>query len=297
MNQKKLFSLLMVLVGNVLYALSIKLFLLPANLMSCGTTGIALVVNHLTGIPLSGFIFVFNVAMLILGWWILGRQFAMTTIFSSLFYPVALEALNRSLGAVRLTDSILLNVIFAGIGLGISLGIVLRAGASTGGMDIPPLILKKFFHIPVSFSLWAFDFCILLSQMFFHSAEDLLHGILLIIVISIALNKIMLLGTSRTEVKIISRKAPQIRQVILSQVDRGLTILHGEGGYLRQSTEVIMSIVSNHELPRIETLAREIDPECFMIISRVSEVWGRGFSYSKLYPTPELGASENFPEK
>ena len=297
MNHKKLFSLLMVLVGNVLYALSIKLFVLPANLMSCGTTGIALVVNHLTGIPLSGFIFVFNVAMLILGWWILGRQFAMTTIFSSLFYPVALEALNRSLGAVRLTDNILLNVIFAGIGLGISLGIVLRAGASTGGMDIPPLILKKFFHIPVSFSLWAFDFCILLSQMFFHSAEDLLHGILLIIVISIALNKIMLLGTSRTEVKIISRKAPQIRQAILSQVDRGLTILHGEGGYLRQSTEVIMSIVSNHELPRIETLAREIDPECFMIISRVSEVWGRGFSYSKLYQTPEPGASENFPEK
>ena len=297
MNQKKLFSLLMVLVGNVLYALSIKLFVLPANLMSCGTTGIALVVNHLTGIPLSGFIFVFNVAMLILGWWILGRQFAMTTIFSSLFYPVALEALNRSLGAVRLTDNILLNVIFAGIGLGISLGIVLRAGASTGGMDIPPLILKKFFHIPVSFSLWAFDFCILLSQMFFHSAEDLLHGILLIIVISIALNKVMLLGTSRTEVKIISRKAPQIRQAILSQVDRGLTILHGEGGYLRQSTEVILSIVSNHELPRIETLAREIDPECFMIISRVSEVWGRGFSYGKLYPTPEPGTSENFPEK
>ena len=297
MNQKKLFSLLMVLVGNVLYALSIKLFVLPANLMSCGTTGIALVVNHLTGIPLSGFIFVFNMAMLILGWWILGRQFAMTTIFSSLFYPVALEALNRSLGAVRLTDNILLNVIFAGIGLGISLGIVLRAGASTGGMDIPPLILKKFFHIPVSFSLWAFDFCILLSQMFFHSAEDLLHGILLIIVISIALNKVMLLGTSRTEVKIISRKAPQIRQAILSQVDRGLTILHGEGGYLRQSTEVILSIVYNHELPRIETLAREIDPECFMIISRVSEVWGRGFSYSKLYQTPEPGASENFPEK
>ena len=297
MNQKKLFSLLMVLVGNVLYALSIKLFVLPADLMSCGTTGIALVVNHLTGIPLSGFIFVFNVAMLILGCWILGRQFAMTTIFSSLFYPVALEALNRSLGAVRLTDNILLNVIFAGIGLGISLGIVLRAGASTGGMDIPPLILKKFFHIPVSFSLWVFDFCILLSQMFFHSAEDLLHGILLIIVISIALNKIMLLGTSRTEVKIISRKAPQIRQAILSQVDRGLTILHGEGGYLRQSTEVILSIVSNHELPRIETLAREIDPACFMIISRVSEVWGRGFSYSKLYQTPEPGASENFPEK
>ena len=297
MNQKKLFSLLMVLVGNILYAFSIKLFLLPANLMSCGTTGIALVVNHLTGIPLSGFIFVFNVVMLLLGWWILGRQFAMTTIFSSLFYPMALEALNRILGEVQLTQNILLNVIFAGIGLGISLGIVLRSGASTGGMDIPPLILKKFFHIPVSFSLWAFDFCILLSQMLFHPAEDLLHGILLIIVISIALNKIMLLGTSRTEVKIISQEAPRIRQAILSQVDRGLTVLHGEGGYLQQPTEVILSIVSNHELPRIENLAREIDPECFMIVSRVTEVWGRGFSYGKLYPAPGLGTCEKNPEK
>ena len=284
----RLLSLLMVIIGNVIYAFSVKLFILPANLMSCGTTGIGLVVSHLTSIPLSAFIFVFNVVMLVLGWFFLGRSFAMTTVLSSLFYPIALEILNRVLGDVQITRDVLLNVIFGGIGLGISLGIVLRAGASTGGMDIPPLILKKYFHIPVSASLWIFDFLILLSQMFFHPLEDLLHGVLLILVISFALNKVMLLGTSRTEVKIISEKHEEIRQAVLSEVNRGATMLHGQGGYERRETEVILSVVSNYELPKIQRLAREIDPSCFMIISQVTEVWGRGFSYGKFaHPNEE----------
>lgn len=283
MNYKKWLNLLLVLVGNMVYALSVKLFVLPANLMSCGTTGIALVMNTVFDIPLSGFIFVFNMIMLALGWWVLGRSFAMTTVISSLFYPIALEVLNRLLGDIVITEDILLNVLFAGMGLGVALGIVLRAGASTGGMDIPPLILKKKFHIPVSVSLWAFDFCILLSQMMFHPLEDLLHGILLIIVISVALNKVMLLGTSRTEVKIVSSEAERIREAILSQVDRGVTMLHAQSGYRHQELDVILSVVSNHELPKIEALAREIDPTCFVVVSRVTEVWGRGFSYGKQY--------------
>ncbi len=281
MNNKKWLNLLLILIGNIIYTFSVKLFVLPAQLMSCGTTGLALIVNQLTGMPVSVFIFAFNVAMLGVGWWILGRQFAMTTVFSSLFYPVFLEILNRLLGDIYITDNMILNVVFAGMGLGLSLGLVLRGGASTGGMDIPPLVLNKYFRIPVSATLWVFDFCILLGQMFFHHLEDLMYGVLLIICISVALNKVMLFGTSRTEVKIVSEKAEEIRQGILSRVDRGLTILHGEGGYLRRDTEVILSVVSNHELPKIEGLARQIDPNCFIIVSQVTEVWGRGFSYGK----------------
>jgi len=281
MKQKRFLSLLTVVLGNLLYTLTIKLFLLPANLISCGTTGLALVVNHFTHIPMSAFILVFNMVMLAVGWMILGRKFAMTTVLSSVLYPVFLEILNRVLGDVSITDNMMLNVLFAGIGLGASLGIVIRAGASTGGMDIPPLILKKFFHIPVSASLWVFDFCIMLSQAAFHPLEDLLYGILLLIVISTALNKVMLLGTSRTEVKIVSVRSDEIRQAILSRVDRGVTILHGQGGFGGQDTEVILSVVSNYELPRVQQLARTIDPDCFMIISQVTEVWGRGFTYGK----------------
>lgn len=286
-KKRKLISAFLVLVGNILYALTVKLFLLPANLISCGTTGIALAVNHFAGIPVSVFIFVFNMVMLAVGWMVLGRKFALNTVFSSLFYPLALEVLDWVLGDVRVTEEILLNVIFSGLGLGISLGMVIRAGASTGGMDIPTLILKKYFRVPVSASLWIFDFCIILAQMTFHELEDLLYGTLLLITISVALNKVMLMGTSRTEVKIVSAKAQEIREGILSRVDRGLTILHGEGGYLHQPTEVILSVVSNHELPKIERLAREIDPDSFIIVSQVTEVWGRGFTYSKRGERPE----------
>ena len=282
-NQNRVFSLLIVLLGNLLYAFTVKLFLLPANLISCGTTGIAFVVNHLTGISLTGFIFVFNMVMLAIGWWILGRKFAMTTVLSSVLYPIILEMLNRLLGEVSITDDLLMNTLFSGLGLGMALGIVIRGGASTGGMDIPPLVLKKFFHIPVSASLWAFDFCIMLCQMTFHKGEDLLYGILMLMVTSFALDKVLLIGTSRTEVKIVSRQATKIRDAILSKVDRGVTMLHGEGGYLHQQTEIILSVVSNHELPRIEQLARGIDPDCFMIVTRVTEVWGRGFTNSKHY--------------
>ena len=279
----KLLPLLLMVLGNTLYALSVKLFLLPANLISCGTTGIALAVNHLTGFPISWFIFAFNIVMLCVGWWILGKQFALTTVFSSLFYPIALEVLNRALGDIQITQDILLNTLFAGLGLGLSLGMVIRGGASTGGMDIPPLVLKKLFRIPVSVSLWVFDFCIMLTQMLFHTLEDLLYGVLLLMVISFALNKVLLLGTSKTEIKIVSPQAAAIRDAILSKIDRGVTMLHGEGGYLHTSTEVILSVVSNHEMPKIEQLARDIDPDCFMIVSRVTEVWGRGFSHGKQY--------------
>ena len=277
----RLITLALVLIGNLIYAFTVKLFVIPANLISCGTNGLAFTFNHLLHIPMTLFILVFNLIMLAVGWLVLGRQFAMTTVLSSLLYPLLLEILNRTLGDYHVTDQQLLNVLFAGMGLGLSLGLVLRAGASTGGMDIPPLMLKKFFRIPVSASLWVFDFCIMLSQMMFHPLEDLLYGILLLITISVTLNKVMLFGTSRTEVKIISTRSDEIRQAILSRVDRGVTLLRGMGGYLQKDTEVVLSVISNHELPKIERLARDIDPDCFMIVSRVTEVWGRGFTYGK----------------
>lgn len=277
----RMIKLAMVVFGNLLYALSVTLFILPSNVISCGTTGIGLVLEHLWNVPISGFVLVFNVIMLALGWLVLGKGFAMTTELSSLLYPVLLEICQQLLGDGGVTENMLLNTLFGGMGLGASLGIVMRAGASTGGMDIPPLILKKLFSIPVSATLWIFDFLIMLAQMSFHTPEDLLYGIVMILTISIVLNKVTMLGTSRTEIKIVSQKSGEIRQGILSQVDRGVTLLHGEGGYLGKPTEVILSIVSNHELPKITVLAREIDPDCFMIVSRVTEVWGRGFSYGK----------------
>lgn len=283
LNKNKLVSVLLILLGNSLHAACVTLFLLPADLISCGTTGIGLVMEHLFHIPLSAFIFAFNVVMLAVGWLILGKTFAMTTALSSLLYPFILEFMNWLLGDVHMTDNLLLNTLFAGMGLATGLGIVIRAGASTGGMDIPPLVLKKYLGIPVSLSLGAFDFCIMSAQMFFHPLEDLLYGILLLIVISITLNKVLMFGVTKTQVKIISQKSDELRQAILSRGDRGVTLLHGAGGYRQDETEVILTIISNNELPKIQRIAREIDPGCFMIVNPVSEVWGQGFSLNRDY--------------
>ena len=276
-----------VILGNVFYAFVIKLFLLPGNLMTGGTTGIGLVVKHFTGTSISGFVLVFNIVMLIVGWTLLGKKFALTTVISSFTYPIALEAANHIFGDLVITTDPMLNTIFAGLGIGIGLGIVIRTGASTGGMDIPPLVLNKYFRIPVSVSLNIFDMLILILQIVYNPPERVLYGVLLVMIYTTVLDKVLMMGNTKTEVKVISSQVEEIRQVILAQVDRGVTMLYGEGGYRQEQTQIVLSIVSNRELPRVEKLIRHIDPEAFMIVSRVTEVRGRGFSLSKHYGEKE----------
>ncbi len=272
-----------VVCGNLLYALTIKLFLMPAGLVTGGTTGIALTVEHVWGIPVSYFVLGFNVLMLLLGLMILGKSFAVTTLASTFLYPIFLEIFNRILGDLVLTDDLLLCTLFSGLGIGIALGIVIRSGASTGGMDIPPLLLQKFFKIPVSVSMYAFDFVILLLQALFRPAENILYGIVLVLIYTIVLDKVLVLGKNRIELKIISEKSEEISKAIIQKVDRGVTLLHAEGGYLRNNTCLLFSVVTNRELYKVERIVREIDPECFMVVSHVSEVQGRGFSLHKHY--------------
>ena len=276
-----------VILGNVFYAFVIRLFLLPGNLMTGGTTGIGLVVKHFTGTSISGFVLVFNIVMLIVGWTLLGKKFALTTVISSFTYPIALEAANHIFGDLVITTDPMLNTIFAGLGIGIGLGIVIRTGASTGGMDIPPLVLNKYFRIPVSVSLNIFDMLILILQIVYNPPERVLYGVLLVMIYTTVLDKVLMMGNTKTEVKVISSQVEEIRQVILAQVARGVTMLYGEGGYRQKQTQIVLSIVSNRELPRVEKLIRHIDPEAFMIVSRVTEVRGRGFSLSKHYGEEE----------
>ena len=276
-------SLVMVVAGNFLYALMVKLFLLPANLAIGGTNGIAMMINHFWDISISGFVLIFNVIMLGVGWLILGKGFALTTLASSFLYPFFLEVCNRILGDLVLTNDLLLCSLFFGGGIGVALGLVIRAGASTGGMDIPPLVLNKLLGIPVSVGLYAFDFCILLTQIFIRPAENVLYGIVVTLIYTVVLDKMLLLGNSRTELKIVSSKSREICDAILKQVDRGVTLLNGEGGYKGNPTQLVLTVISNRELIKVEKLIHRIDPECFLVVSRVSEVRGRGFSLNKHY--------------
>lgn len=282
-EQQIAFNSLSIIVGNALYALTVVLFLVPSGLITGGATGIALGINRALGLPVSGVLFVINMTMLTVGWVLLGRRFAITTIASTVLSPLFLALWERVFTGFVLTDDLVLNTIFAGLGVGISLGITIRAGASTGGMDIPPLVLQKWFRWPVSITMMLFDIAILLVQAAFSQPEQVLYGIVLVITHTIVMDKMLMLGDSRTEVKIISTRSDEIRTAILAEIDRGVTVLHGEGGYTGEPSEVLLSVISNRELPRLEKLVHSIDPACFLIVSRVTEVSGRGFSMEKEY--------------
>ena len=272
-----------IIFGNALYSLAVALFLEPAGLITGGATGIALAIGRLTGLSVSGLLLFINLAMLVWGWVVLGRAFALNTLASSVLSPAFLALFEGMANGRVLTEDIFLCTVFSGLGIGVALGLVIRSGASTGGLDIPPLVLNKWFHLPVSATMMVFDLIILAVQAAFSPLQQCLYGIVMVIVYTVVLDKVLIFGSTRTEVKIISQHADEIREAIFSQLDRGVTILHGEGGYTHESSAVLLSIVSNRELPRLEKLAHSIDPTCFLIVSHVTEVSGRGFSMDKDY--------------
>ena len=272
-----------ILFGNALYSLAVALFLEPSGLITGGATGIALAIGRLTGLPVSGLLLFINLAMLVWGWAVLGRAFALNTLASSVLSPAFLGLFEGLLAGRVLTEDIFLCTVFSGLGIGVALGLVIRSGASTGGLDIPPLVLNKWFKLPVSATMLTFDIAVLLMQAVFSPVQQVLYGVVMVLIHTIVMDKMLMLGASRTEVKIVSSQSDAICAAILAQLDRGVTILHGEGGYTREPSAVLLSIVSNRELPRLEKLAHRIDPTCFLIVSHVTEVSGRGFSLEKDY--------------
>mgnify|MGYP003196807579 CR=1 FL=1 len=269
MKMSNMRNLCLILLGNTVYALAIVMFILPNDIITGGTTGLGIAVNHYFGLQIHTFVLIFNTLMFLLGAAVLGMKFALTTLVSTFYYPIILGILENVPVLQNVTDDKMLSTICGGLMIGLGIGVVIRCGASTGGMDIPPLILNKYFKIPVSVSLNAFDICILLGQAILIPPEMLLYGVILVITYTTVLNKVLLLGGSKMEVKIISRNPEQIRQAIIGHLDRGLTILRAEGGYSQEDRQVLLVVVKN------------IDPESFVIVSEVREVSGRGFSLTK----------------
>lgn len=281
-------SILSILAGNALYALGVVTFLLPGGIITGGTTGLALSAAHYFGIPIPFFVFAFNLLMFALGAAVLGTKFALTTLVSTFFYPLALAFWQRFPILSHLTKDPMLCTIFAGLMIGISIGIVIRAGASTGGMDIPPLILKKKLGLPVSVTMYAFDFLILACQMFFSNAEQILYGLLLVLIYTLVLDRVLVIGLRQTKVEIVSSRHEEIRSAITGCMDRGCTMYQAQTGFLKIDQPVVMTVVSRRELVHLNQLVMEIDPKAFMVISDVNEVRGRGFSMQKSYvQTPD----------
>lgn len=269
--------------GNTVYALAVTMFVLSNGLITGGTTGLALFFYHQFGMPIQWFVTVFNVLMFLLGAAVLGRKFALTTIVSTFYYPFILSVFQKVPALGQMTEDNLLAVVFAGLFIGAGIGVVIRAGASTGGMDIPPLVLNKKLGLSVSGTMNGMDTGILLLQMFFSDREKILYGILLVLIYTMVLNKVLLLGQARMQVKVVTEHYEEINQAIASQLDRGVTLFKSRTGHLKRDGYVVMSVVNNRELVQLNQLIQEIDPQAFIVINQVNEVRGRGFTLKKEY--------------
>ena len=278
---KTIFNIVAILIGNAIYALAVVLFIVPNNLITGGTTGLSLLLYNQFGIPMSGFIFVFNGVMFLVGLFVLGKKFALSTLISTFFYPTAFAFFEKTIGYGGMTSDNLLAVLCAGIMIGVAIGIVIKCGASTGGMDIPPLVINKKVGIPVSVSMYFFDFLILLSQMLFTNKEMVLYGILLVMTYTLVLDNVLVMGKSQTQVKIVSKEYEKINTMISTEIDRGTTLLQAETGYMKNEYPVVLTVISNRELPSLNSKVLEIDPNAFMIVSKVNEVHGKGFTFKK----------------
>lgn len=280
---KLLKQVLIIVAGLTVYAFGVALFVLPLDMIAAGTTGMALLAERLWGIPISTFVAVFNILMFALGWLELGKTFALTTLVATFYYPFMLDVAMAVVGDMVITQDPMLSAIFAGLLIGFALGIVIRAGASTGGMDIPPLVLKKRLGIPVSVSMYAFDFIVLVAQMPFGDKERILYALIMVMIYTVVLDKVLVMGSKQTQVKIVSSKFEEINTAIQQQMDRGTTLLYMEGGHTRQESRAILLVVSGRELPRLNDIVMAIDEQAFVIVNQVGEVRGRGFTMSKKY--------------
>ena len=279
----RLKNLLLVLAGNAVYALAVNMFVLPCGLITGGTTGLALAAQHYLGLPVADFVLISNVVMFVLGAAIMGKWFAFNTALSTFCYPLLLKAFAYIPGIGSLTRDPLLATIFAGVMIGGAIGLVIGAGASSGGMDIPPILLNKFFGLPISGVMYVLDFVILIGQMSFAEKDQILYGVLLVLLYTLVLEKVVLMGHSKIQVNILSEKNEEIRKIILNVLDRGCTVLHAQTGYTHAARDMLMTIVTNRELAKLNHLVLEADPQAFMFINSVNEVHGRGFTLRKIY--------------
>lgn len=278
---KIIMNLLVILMGNTISALAVVTLVLPNNLPTGGATGIGIFMNKAFGFNMSVVVFIFNVLVFILGAIVLGKKFALTTILSTFYYPFILNLFQRIIKIEMITEDRFLATIFAGLLMGVSLGLVFRVGASTGGTDIPPLVLNKLFGVSVSAAMYAVDIFVIILQMFNHRLEMLMYGILLVFTYTIVIDKVLLIGTNRVQVKVISKKQKEICDVVMNNIDRGVTLLHSRSGYQNTEQEVILTVVSKREYLKLIKTIQGIDPAAFIIVSQVNEVIGKGFSTAK----------------
>ena len=271
-----------VLVGNAILAFTVVAFIVPHGVIMGGATGIGLTIAHYVPVDLSIIIFIVNSILFVLGATVLGKKFAVATIASTFIYPTFLSIVQKIPGIDGLTDNLMLATLYAGALLGVGIGLIVRVGSSTGGTDIVALVLNKWFHIPVAGLLYVIDFLVLGGQVFFSDTEQIMYGVLMLVLETAILNKVMLLGQSQIQLFIISEEYEHIREKMLKELDAGVTMGHVETGYGQENQKGVLCIIPNRKLYSVKELVQSIDPKAFITITQINEVRGRGFSMERV---------------
>ena len=273
---KKFF--LMVL-SNFLIAIAVAVFIVPHGIILGGATGIAILITHYFNFKLSTIILTVNALLFLAGLFYFGRKFALATIANTVLYPLMMSLLEMFLPAGFITNNVLLSAIFGGVLLGSGAGLILRLGGSSGGTDILALVLSDKFHLNVSIFLYMIDGVILSSQLIFSNAEQILLGIFTLALITLTINKIMLLGKSQIQLFIISDKIEIIKQKILQESDSGITMFLIERAYTERQDKGILCVIPRRKLFAVSEIISSTDAEAFWTISEVNEVRGLRFTF------------------
>ncbi|CUX44632.1 YitT family protein [Clostridium sp. C105KSO13] len=275
-------TILGVLLGNLIVAFAVAAFFVPHGIIMGGATGIGLTISHYAPIKLSTIILIINGCLFVLGALALGKKFVFATIASTFIYPAFLSAIQSIPGIDSLTDNIMLATIYGGVLLGLGIGLIVRVGSSTGGTDILALVINKWSHLPVAILLYIVDFIVLGMQMFFSDSEQIMYGILALILDTIILNRVMLMGQSQIQLFIISSCYQEIREKLLKELDAGVTMVHVETGYDKEEQKSVLCVIPHRKLYSIKEHILTIDPKAFITISQINEVSGRGFTMERI---------------
>ena len=290
--KKRVYETIMIIIGNLILAFGLCAFVTPVGLISGGASGIGIAVKSITGINISYTVYVINFIMFVIGFIFLGKKFAFGTLLSTFLYPTFIALFERISQLANITNDILLSALYGGLCIGLGLGLVLRVGASTGGMDIPPLLVNKKTGISVAWLINIFDCGILLLQVIFCpiTIEAVLYGITVVIITTIVVDKVIILGETKIQVLAISPKWLDIRKIIFDDINRGCTLLNVTTGYYQDKQLAVMAVVSKRELHLLNDMILEIDPTAFIISNETHSVKGRGFTL----PSVELQKNRDF---
>jgi uncharacterized membrane-anchored protein YitT (DUF2179 family) len=267
-----LWNLVLIAVGSMLCATGINGILIPQQFLSGGVTGVAIAIRYLVpSLPIAMLYFIINIPIYALGWMYVGRRFFLYSIAGLLIFSGALICPNVLL---PVHDKIL-SALLAGIIIGVGSGIILRSLGSAGGLDILSIILMKRFSIRLGSSVLAFNALVLGAGVVLFSLEMALYTLVYLYVNSSIINLVVTGLSQRKAVHIISPKWEKITQEINEKIQRGVTIMRGQGGYTSQEHQILYTVITFRELARLKRIISAVDPNAFVVVTDTLEVMGQ----------------------